>query len=90
MDSKTHMYRDLLRVTNKYCERLISNTEDPKDETVLRCLACIVASRMRMFVRDMNNTTSIYNMLTEIPALRKFKAAERKQIAQAVRVFVEC
>lgn len=88
MDSRTHMYKDQLRVTNKYCERLLAHETD-KTETVIRCLSCVIASRMRMFVRDMNQT-NIYNMLAELPSLKKFKAAERKQIAQAVKVFTEC
>lgn len=88
MDSRTHMYKDQIKITNKYCERLINSVENPKADTVLRCLACVISSRMRMFVRELTQM-SIYNMLGEIPALKRYRATERKQIAAAIKMFTE-
>lgn len=77
--SNSHMFKDMLNRTNESCKTLICS-EKNAEELYLKCLALIVVSNMRIFLRD-KSELEIYKLLKEVPALVKMKAAEKHQVA---------
>lgn len=87
MDSKTHMYKDILGVTNRFLEKYLGETTSEFD-AVTKGIAGIISSRMRIFVRPMPEA-DVYRLVSDIPALKKTKAKDRHAIAKAIKIFVE-
>lgn len=85
MDSKTHMYKDFLGIADHYVGRFIQQADEDTD-LFTRGIAGIIGSRMRVFVRTMNEQ-DILKLLSEMNSLKKIKIKEKRKIAKAIMVF---
>ena len=85
--SRNHMYTEMIIKSDEACRKLMRADDNDANALYLKCLAVIIVSNFRMFIRE-KSEIEIYQTLKEIPALTKIRANEKHRIAGYIKEFL--
>ena len=88
LSSDKHMYLDMQRTCDRLITELIAEPNDIKSIVTIERIANILISRMRKFLRTMDEK-EVYELTKELTALRKMRASEKKVLASKIIEFLK-
>ena len=83
-----HMLRDMMATSNRLIEELLKENNDLKNIVTIERIANILISRLRKFLRSMDEK-EILELVKELPSLKKMRVAEKKLLAKTIGKFME-
>ena len=82
-----HMLRDMMATSDKLIVELLKENDDLKNIVTIERIANILISRLRKFLRTMNEQ-EVLELVKDIPALKKMRVAEKKILSKTVIKFL--
>ena len=82
-----HMLRDMMATSDKLIVELLKENDDLKNIVIIERIANILISRLRKFLRTMNEQ-EVLELVKDIPALKKMRVAEKKILSKTVIKFL--
>ena len=82
-----HMLRDMMSTSDRIIVELLKENDDLRNIVVIERIANIMISRLRRFVRFMNEK-EILELTKELPALKKMRVTEKKVLAHTIIKFL--
>jgi hypothetical protein len=82
-----HMLRDMMATSDKLIVELLKENDDFKNIVTIERIANILISRLRKFLRTMNEQ-EVLELVKDIPSLKKMRVAEKKILSKTVIKFL--
>ena len=82
-----HMLRDMMATSDKLIVELLKENDDLKNIVTIERIANILISRLRKFLRTMNEQ-EVLELVKDIPSLKKMRVAEKKILSKTVIKFL--
>lgn len=82
-----HMLRDMLNTSDRLITDLLKENNDLKNIVVIERISNIMISRLRRFLRIMNEQ-EILLLVKELPSLKKMRITEKKILAKTIIKFL--
>ena len=82
-----HMLRDMMATSDKLIIELLKENDDLKNIVTIERIANILISRLRKFLRTMNEQ-EVLELVKDIPSLKKMRVAEKKILSKTVIKFL--
>ena len=82
-----HMLRDMIATSDKLIVELLKENDDLRNIVTIERIANIIISRLRRFLRTMNEK-EILELVKEIPSLKKMRIAEKKILSKTILKFL--
>ena len=82
-----HMLRDMMATSDKLIVELLKENDNLKNIVTIERIANILISRLRRFLRTMNEK-EILELVKEIPSLKKMRIAEKKILSKTILKFL--
>ena len=82
-----HMLRDMMATSDKLIVELLRENDDLKNIVTIERIANILISRLRKFLRTMNEQ-EVLELVKDIPSLKKMRVAEKKILSKTVIKFL--
>lgn len=82
-----HMLRDMMSTSDRLIVELLKENDDLRNVVVIERIANIMISRLRRFVRFMNEK-EILELTKELPALKKMRVTEKKVLVHTIIKFL--
>ena len=82
-----HMLRDMMATSDKLIVELLKENDDLKNIVTIERIANILISRLRKFLRTMNEQ-EVLELVKDIPFLKKMRVAEKKILSKTVIKFL--
>ena len=82
-----HMLRDMMAISDKLIVELLKENDDLKNIVTIERIANILISRLRKFLRTMNEQ-EVLELVKDIPSLKKMRVAEKKILSKTVIKFL--
>lgn len=82
-----HMLRDMMATSDKLIVELLKENDDLKNIVIIERIANILISRLRKFLRTMNEQ-EVLELVKDIPSLKKMRVAEKKILSKTVIKFL--
>ena len=82
-----HMLRDMMATSDKLIVELLKENDDLKNIVTIERIANILISRLRKFLRTMNEQ-EVLELVQDIPSLKKMRVAEKKILSKTVIKFL--
>ena len=82
-----HMLRDMMATSDKLIVELLKENDNLKNIVTIERIANIIISRLRRFLRTMNEK-EILELVKEIPSLKKMRIAEKKILSKTILKFL--
>ena len=82
-----HMLRDMRATSDKLIVELLKENDDLKNIVTIERIANILISRLRKFLRTMNEQ-EVLELVKDIPSLKKMRVAEKKILSKTVIKFL--
>ena len=87
LSSDKHMYLDMQRTCDRLIAELIAEPNDIKNIVTIERIANILISRMRKFLRIMNED-DILVLLKELQSLKKMRVSDKKLLVKTIKRFL--
>ena len=87
LSSDKHMYLDMQRTCDRLIAELIAEPNDIKNLVTIERIANILISRMRKFLRIMNED-DILVLLKELQSLKKMRVSDKKLLGKTIKRFL--
>ncbi|MBQ9764387.1 MAG: hypothetical protein IJV92_08540 [Phascolarctobacterium sp.] len=85
--SDKHMFLDMQRTSDRLIAELIEDTNDIKNIVTIERIANILISRMRKFLRIMDEDDTLV-LLKELQSLKKMKVSDKKLLVKIIKRFL--
>ena len=82
-----HMLRDMMATSDKLIVELLKENDDLKNIVTIERIANILISRLRKFLRTMNEK-EILELVKEMSSLKKMRVTEKKILAKTILKFL--
>ena len=82
-----HMLRDMMATSDKLIVELLKENDDLKNIVTIERIANILISRLRKFLKTMNEQ-EVLELVKDIPSLKKMRVAEKKILSKTVIKFL--
>ena len=82
-----HMLRDMMAISDKLIVELLKENDDLKNIVTIERIANILISRLRKFLRTMNEQ-EVLELVKDIPSLKKMRVAEKKILSKTILKFL--
>lgn len=82
-----HMLRDMMATSDKLIVELLKENDELKNIVTIERIANILISRLRKFLRTMNEQ-EVLELVKDIPSLKKMRVAEKKILSKTVIKFL--
>ena len=82
-----HMLRDMMATSDNLIVELLKENDDLKNIVTIERIANILISRLRKFLRTMNEQ-EVLELVKDIPSLKKMRVAEKKILSKTVIKFL--
>ena len=82
-----HMLRDMMATSDKLIVELLKKNDELKNIVTIERIANILISRLRKFLRTMNEQ-EVLELVKDIPSLKKMRVAEKKILSKTVIKFL--
>ena len=82
-----HMLRDMMTTSDKLIVELLKKNDELKNIVTIERIANILISRLRKFLRTMNEQ-EVLELVKDIPSLKKMRVAEKKILSKTVIKFL--
>ena len=82
-----HMLRDMMSTSDNLISELLKENNDLRNIVVIERIANIIISRLRRFVRCMDEK-ELLELTKKLPALKKMRIAEKKVLAHTIIKFL--
>ena len=82
-----HMLRDMMATSDKLIVELLKENDNLKNIVTIERIANILISRLRKFLRTMNEQ-EVLELVKDIPSLKKMRVAEKKILSKTVIKFL--
>ena len=82
-----HMLRDMMSTSDRLIVELLKENNDLKDIVVIERIANIMISRLRRFLRTMNEL-EVLELIKELSSLKKMRIAEKKILSKTIIKFL--
>jgi hypothetical protein len=82
-----HMLRDMMATSDKLIVELLKENDDLKNIVTIERIANILISRLRKFLRTMNEQ-EVLELVKDIPSLKKMRVAKKKILSKTVIKFL--
>lgn len=83
-----HMFNDMTKKSSLLICELVKNEDEFKNVVIIERIANILISRLRKFLRLMDDENEIYEFLKHIPALNKMHAPQKHQLSSVIIEFL--
>ena len=87
LSSDKRMYLDMQRTCDRLIAELIAEPNDIKSVVTIERIANILISRMRKFLRIMNED-DILVLLRELQSLKKMRVSDKKLLVKTIKRFL--
>lgn len=82
-----HMLRDMMNTSDKLISELLKENNDIRNIVVIERIANIMISRLRRFLRTMDEK-EILELTKELTSLRKMRIAEKRLLGKKILKFL--
>lgn len=82
-----HMLRDMMSTSDRLIVELLKENNDLKNIVVIERIANIMISRLRRFLRTMNEL-EVLELIKELSSLKKMRIAEKKILSKTIIKFL--
>lgn len=82
-----HMLRDMISTSDRLIVELLKENNDLKNIVVIERIANIMISRLRRFLRNMDEK-EILELTKELSSLKKMRAAEKRLLSRTILKFL--
>ena len=82
-----HMLRDMMSTSDRLIVELLKENNDLKNIVVIERIAIIMISRLRRFLRNMDEK-EILELTKELTSLRKMRIAEKRLLGRTILKFL--
>ena len=82
-----HMLRDMISTSDRLIVELLKENNDLKNIVVIERIANIMISRLRRFLRTMNEL-EVLELIKELSSLKKMRIAEKKILSKTIIKFL--
>lgn len=82
-----HMLRDMMSTSDRLIVELLKENNDLKNIVVIERIANIMISRLRRFLRNMDEK-EILELTKELTSLRKMRIAEKRLLSRTILKFL--
>ena len=82
-----HMLRDMLSTSDRLIVELLKENNDLKNIVVIERIANIMISRLRRFLRTMDEK-EILELMKELSSLKKMRVAEKRLLSRTILKFL--
>mgnify|MGYP006381809555 FL=1 len=82
-----HMLRDIMCTSDRLIVELLKENNDLKNIVVIERIANIMISRLRRFLRTMNEL-EVLELIKELSSLKKMRIAEKKILSKTIIKFL--
>lgn len=82
-----HMLRDMMSTSDRLIVELLKENNDLKNIVVIERIANIMISRLRRFLRNMDEK-EILELTKELSSLKKMRAAEKRLLSRTILKFL--
>ncbi|MBO5168025.1 MAG: hypothetical protein J6B49_02880 [Phascolarctobacterium sp.] len=82
-----HMLRDMMNTSDKLISELLKENNDIRNIVVIERIANIMISRLRRFLRTMDEK-EILELTKELTSLRKMRIAEKRLLGKTILKFL--
>lgn len=82
-----HMLRDMMCTSDRLIVELLKENNDLKNIVVIERIANIMISRLRRFLRTMNEL-EVLELIKELSSLKKMRIAEKKILSKTIIKFL--
>lgn len=81
-----HMFKDQKEKADELIGKLVQSEDDFKNIVMIERIGNILIIRLRKFIKEMDEN-EIYEMLKELPSLKKMRAPQKHKLAGIVKEF---
>ena len=82
-----HMLRDMMSTSDRLIVELLKENNDLKNIVVIERIANIMISRLRRFLRTMDEK-EILELMKELSSLKKMRVAEKRLLSRTILKFL--
>jgi len=83
-----HMFNDMTKKSSLLICELVKNEDDFKNVVIIERIANILISRLRKFLRLMDDEAEVYEFIKQIPALNKMRAPQKRKLVSIIIKFL--
>lgn len=83
-----HMFSDMTKKSSLLICELVKDEDDFKNIVIIERIANILISRLRKFLRLMDNEDELYEFIKQVPALNKMHVPQKHKLTSVIIKFL--